>query len=374
MLASTATSLFVPPHKGFPPSLFPGCLPRDNQTDLWCPGDGGYGCYKIPSLLHVPGTETLLAFIEARNYSCDDHGFIDLLYRRSTNLGADWDPPKVFYSNSSSTDWHTIGDALPIYDRNTKAIHLIFTRDNTDAFAARSDDHGVTWSIPRNISSTAVHTRGPFVGTGHAGGIQLASGRLIVPMYGGGLSSYVLASDDAGGNWSIRGAMTGGNEWAVAPLDASRSGRLLGSLRGSRVHEHQHGKRLQSYSNDGGESWSKPTPVPELTEPIGGCEGSLVLHPNGNLYYAHPDPPLSALREVMNVKVSADGGKTWRQHAQVWGPDHGCAPPCVPAAGYSSLVVMGDEPTSLLGLQYGRNNATLIFFEARGVAFTTVAP
>ena len=103
-------------------------------------------------------------------------------------------------------------------------------------------------------------------------------------------------------------------------------------------------------------------------------EGSLVLHPNGNLYYAHPDPPLSALREVMNVKVSADGGKTWRQHAQVWGPDHGCAPPCLPAAGYSSLVVMGDEPTSLLGLQYGRNNATLIFFEARGVAFTTVAP
>ena len=50
------------------------------------------------------------------------------------------------------------------------------------------------------------------------------------------------------------------------------------------------------------------------------------------------------------------------------------AAPCVPAAGYSSLVVMGDEPTSLLGLQYGRNNATLIFFEARGVAFTTVAP
>ena len=76
----------------------------------------------------------------------------------------------------------------------------------------------------------------------------------------------------------------------------------------------------------------------------------------------------------MSVKVSDDGGETWKEHAQVWGDHSGCAPPCVPAAGYSSLAVLGEEPTSPLGLEYGRNNATLIFFEARGVTFTKVAP
>ena len=44
------------------------------------------------------------------------------------------------------------------------------------------------------------------------------------------------------------------------------------------------------------------------------------------------------------------------------------------AAGYSSLVVLGESNESSLGLLYGRNNATLMFFEAKGVAFTAVAP
>lgn len=39
--------VFVPPHRGFPPSLSPGCLRRDKQKDLWCPGDKEYGCYKV---------------------------------------------------------------------------------------------------------------------------------------------------------------------------------------------------------------------------------------------------------------------------------------------------------------------------------------
>lgn len=330
---------------------------------------------QIPSLLTIPGTKILLAFIEARKFSCDDHGFVDLLYRRSTDSGAVWGPPQLFFGNSSASDWHTIGDALPIYDARTGAVHVVFTRDNREAFVRRSDDLGLSWSAVTNITASAVDTYGPFVGTGHAGGIQLASGRLIVPMYGGGLSSYVLASDDAGGSWRIRGSMRGGNEWAVATLDAGgHSGHLIGSLRGSRVKEHQHGHRLQAYSNDGGDSWSVPQPVAALAEPIGGCEGSLVRHPNGKLYYAHPDPPHGVLREVMDVHVSADGGASWQPHTQVWGPEAGCVPPCVPAAGYSSLVVLGDTPTSPLGLLYGRNNATLVFFEARSVAFTTIAP
>ena len=48
-------------------TIKPGCLPPlAGAEDLWCPGDAGYMCYKIPSLVRVGATRTLLGFIEAR--------------------------------------------------------------------------------------------------------------------------------------------------------------------------------------------------------------------------------------------------------------------------------------------------------------------
>ena len=67
-----------PPAHGFPPSLAPGCLPaKEGSDDLFCPGQYGYGCFKIPSLLRIPHSSRLLAFIEARKHSCDDEGFVE---------------------------------------------------------------------------------------------------------------------------------------------------------------------------------------------------------------------------------------------------------------------------------------------------------
>ena len=77
----------LPPNAWF---ITPGCLPdsqRRGVTELWCPGDAGYMCYKIPTLLRVPRSSTLLGFIEARKFSCNDHGFVDLLVRRSDDGG-----------------------------------------------------------------------------------------------------------------------------------------------------------------------------------------------------------------------------------------------------------------------------------------------
>merc|ERR1719487_2794551 len=128
--------------------------------NLWCPGDAGYECYKIPSLLRIPNTTTLLAFIEARKHSCDDEGYIDLLLRRSHDNGKTWLAPQMVYGNSTEEEWHTIGDALPVFDPHDGAVHLVFTRDNTDAFLTRSDDRGATWAAPKNISAWAVAQRG----------------------------------------------------------------------------------------------------------------------------------------------------------------------------------------------------------------------
>jgi len=101
---------------GFPPSLKPGCLPTDGKnTDVFCPGDMGYGCFKIPTILET-SKGTLLAMIEARKFSCDDHGYVDLLLRRSFDGGVHWEPMQLMYTNSTETHWTTVGDGNWVED------------------------------------------------------------------------------------------------------------------------------------------------------------------------------------------------------------------------------------------------------------------
>lgn len=281
---------------GTPASLPPGCLPTDGQQDLFCPGDYGYGCFKIPSLLRIPGSQRVLAFIEARKYSCDDEGYVDLLLKTSDNLGKNWSRPSLVHSDSTGSagqpaGWHTIGDALPILDEHTGVVHLVFTRDNTDVlytYSARVAQLGhnvVTedWAAIRNISSSAVRDRSHFVGTGHAAGLQLLHhppgiGTLLIPCYGGGSNSFVLASENRGATWHIRSELDAPpNEWVLTKLSEASPNRLFASLRSS-PH------RLQAWSEDAGKTWTSTKPAPELPEPVSGCEGSVVLHPNGKLY------------------------------------------------------------------------------------------
>eukprot|EP00747_Dinoflagellata_sp_TGD_P148512 gnl/TRDRNA2_/TRDRNA2_176930_c3_seq2.p1 gnl/TRDRNA2_/TRDRNA2_176930_c3~~gnl/TRDRNA2_/TRDRNA2_176930_c3_seq2.p1 ORF type:complete len:448 (-),score=38.63 gnl/TRDRNA2_/TRDRNA2_176930_c3_seq2:229-1572(-) len=350
----------------------PGCLPASQQPshlkDLWCPGDGGYHCYKIPSLLHIPGTETLVAFIEARKHSCDDYGYIDLVLRRSEDNGRTWGPTVFVHGDShgmSHETWHTIGDSLPLYDEIDKKIHLLFTRDNRDVFYTSSSDLGMSWLRPRNISLMAVKKRGVWVGTGHAGGVQLLNGSLLAPLYGGGHNSFVLASDDHGSSWYISGELDAtADEWSFAQTQKN-STKLIGSLRSFPF-------RRQSFSEDGGKTWTPTEFNLKLPEPFTGCEGAVIFHPSGRLFYSHPDEHF--IRAVMAIKRSDDGGSTWVTHTTLWGPGAGCDPPCEPAASYSSMAVLGEEEDSDIGIFFMRNNHSMMLFEGKGASFARFAP
>ena len=144
---------------GVPPSLKPGCLAADpNNTDLFCPGDDGYGCYKIPTILKtIKGT--LLAMIEARKYSCDDQGFVDLRLRRSSDGGKSWEKTELMYSNSTEKSWTTVGDGNWVQDAVTGTIWLLHTRNNLHLFLSSSSDDGISWSAPINVSSSLKHVR-----------------------------------------------------------------------------------------------------------------------------------------------------------------------------------------------------------------------
>eukprot|EP01052_Picozoa_sp_SAG31_P032665 SAG31_NODE_3603_length_4080_cov_2.228586_4_plen_274_part_00 len=251
-----------PPSKGFPPSLKPGCLSSDAQENLFCPGAYGYGCFKIPSLLRIPNTTRLLAFIEARKYSCDDHGYVDLLLKVSDELGhrGSWGGPSLVYSNSTERDWHTIGDALPIFDRSTGEVHLVFTRDNAQVLYTRSknaatESKSPTWEEPRDISMAAVNSGKGFIGTGHAHGIQLRNGTLLAPLYGGGSNSFVLRSDTHGRSWFRSGELDAPpNEWDMQIMPRGEPW-LIASLRSSDLF------RRQSFSSNLGATWQRTQTV-----------------------------------------------------------------------------------------------------------------
>ena len=373
MFVSTMLSLATGP--GYPPSLKPGCLSPDaNNTDLYCPGDLGYGCYKIPTILKT-AKGTLLAMIEARKYSCDDHGFVDLRVRRSTDGGNTWGPSQLMYSNSTEQQWTTVGDGNWVEDASTRTIWLFHTRNNSQLFLSHSSDDGISWSKPRGMPSLK---HGGGAGTGHAGGVQISSGptkgRLIIPIYSGG--PYVVYSDDHGSSWQMGAFVPGetypdgssAGEWALAETGTFTSNGtpiLLASVRNSpNIPSPLTGKgyRLQSLSLDGGQTWGASWEVKELPEPIRGCEGALVYHPGTQkLYFSHPDPALDLFRNQLKVWSSNNFGATWEGHAVVWGK----------AAGYSSLAVMANGS---LGVFYDRNNHSMAVFEAQSVSWTTIAP
>lgn len=360
ILLASCVAIVTSTKPGFPPSLKPGCLAADGQPNLFCPGDLGYGCYKIPTLLRTRNG-TLLAMIEARKFSCDDQGYVDLRLRRSFDNGKTWGPSILVHGNSSTTEWTTVGDGNMVEDVATGVIWLFHTRNNTRLFISSSSDEGATWSEPMDVTASLKHgfpTQG-WIGTGHAGGIQLRNGRLVVPAYSS--NSYVIFSDDHGKSWHKGGAIPGkGGEDGVAEMD---DGRLIMNFRNS--CKLPGCGRMEAYSADGGNTWENVTEVRHLPEPIAGCEGSIVHHPGTKmLYFSHPDPMFRLLRSRLAIWSSSDHGQTWHHHATVWSK----------AAGYSSMVVMGNSSELQLGLLYERNNHSMLIFEAQSVSFTLVEP
>lgn len=354
------------------PALSPGCLrhwnPFDNtpQTDLWCPGahgsepaegDEDYKCYKIPSLLRT-GNGTLLAFVEARKFHCGDGGAsrnnaIDVRMRRSFDSGKSWTQSQLILGESTADLNVTIGDACPVWDEATQTVHLVLTRQNTDTLYMRSADLGATWTSPKDISA---QVGGPhyFSGTGHAGGLQLPSGRLIIPMHGDPNTCHAVFSDDHGETWQ-QGGNGGGDECQMQRL-------LNGTLIAVSRPAGGKGDNTIAYSHDEGLTWTTPLPNKDLLSPIAGCETSILAHPNGKLYHSGPESRL--LRINMVVKVSDDQGLTWKKVYNPW----------TAAAGYSALALLGANASDInapVGLLYERNRAPMIVFEARGMTFTS---
>jgi sialidase-1 len=330
------------------------------KMDLFEEMTDGFVLYRIPGIV-VTSKGSVLAYCEARKYTVADRGEIEIHMRRSTDAGLTWSPPKQIAhlgprlarnphmspkkkkKDMGGPDEQTVNNPVAIADCNG-VVHFVYCVEYMRSFYMRSADDGITWSKPVEITYAFEKFRTDCdwqaIATGPGHGIQLSTGRLVVPVW---LATYegkprikrassVILSDDSGATWQ-RGdiAIVGGNESNVAELS---DGGVILTARNSAPSN----RRAVAFSKDGAIGWSKTEFAAELLEP--GCMAGMVDYPPTGttkrhlLLFSNPhttERRHSARRNV-TIKVSYDDGRTWPVSKTL---EHG------PSA-YSDLAVLPD--------------------------------
>jgi sialidase-1 len=338
------------------------------EYDVFALGEAGYYCIKIPYQL-TTAKGTLIAMAEARYLSCSDFTGTDLVFKRSTDNGTTWSPLMVLYSNTSiaTNEANVIGNAVPIQLRDSPRILVPFSRNNFEMLQTWSDDDGLTWAAPVSIPGGII-SGWQWVACGPPGGLQLQSGRLFLPCYHSNWPhwtdatqsrGHTLINDDPMGDparWRV-GAVASGIQWTnEAQAVELEPNHVLVASRGLLIW------RIQYESFDGGETLQPPYYVNNLTEPLDGCEGSILYHRKYDLLFYSGTISLDPRRFNMTLWTSSDKGRTWALETVV-NPGR---------TAYSSLVLMPDGDS--VGLLYERSNSSDFVFLPTQISFVNVWP
>ena len=313
------------------------------QTTVFEAGQNDVTLYRIPGVA-VTTRGTILAWCEARRKSQSDWGEIEVHLRRSADAGKTWsDPQHIAHhgprirgtsGNETADTEQTVNNPVAIIDRQTGAIEFLYCINYARCFTMRSTDDGVTWSSPREITAAFAGFRSgcdwKVLATGPGHGIQLRSGRLVVPVwlaYGGVRDhhpsvSATIYSDDHGQTWQAgaivvpdTGEFQDPNETVLTELS---DGRVMLISR----NESKASRKLVAFSPDGASNWTTPVFHPDLWEPI--CMASVAAVPDrdGWVVFSNPHtlgrdkqgleiPGGRGRRENLTLKLSQDFGRTW---------------------------------------------------------------
>ena len=317
----------------------PASAAEPEFCDVFTSNSEGYASIRIPAVI-ITKAGTVLAFAEGRQRPTDQ-AENDIVMKRSTDGGRTWGSLKMLHDDGT----HSLNNPTVVQEQQSGRIFLWYQRipshlkerdgkiatglEGPDIYRnliLTSDDDGVTWAPPLDVTKTTKRpARATTIASGPGIGIQLTrgphKGRLLIPFNEGPFhlwQNYAVFSDDGGKSWTfgddVPGAMVpdgkGGersriNEVQMAELP---DGSVLLDSRqfaGEKV-------RKSSTSRDGGKTWSPVQEVPELTDPS--CMASTIRYSfardtsPGLMLHSGPD---STKRERGTVWLSKDDGKSW---------------------------------------------------------------
>ena len=330
----------VPPEEEVPSSEF---------NYIYNQGTDGFELYRIPAIVKSK-SNTLLAFAEARKArSNGDSGDIDLVVKRSSDNGKTWSKQITIWNDGQNT----CGNPVPIVDDRGR-IHLLMTwnfqtdkwgaitngtgEDSRRPYYTYSDDDGITWAQPVEITSSVKKEKWDWYATGPCHGIQIQKGihkgRLVAPNYfttreSGKVTSYshIIYSDDYGKTWKP-GEPTpvgGVGEFSVAEIG---EGTLMLNMRADEGFY-----RKSCTSIDGGLTWSSPQISIDQIDCK--CQGS-ILSIGGAVFLSNA---ASATERInMTIKKSTDNGKNWKGQYTVYEGN----------SGYSDIVELSDSQIAII--------------------------
>lgn len=311
----------------------------DPETaDVFVPQADGFASIRIPSVV-VTEKGTVLAFAEGRAADADQ-AKNKIVLKRSSDGGKTWSPIAVIAVDGD----RALNNPCAVVQRPSGQVLLMFqsypagvgersgqiqpghTGDRiVRNLIITSDDDGVNWSPPRDVTRETKREKVVTTIAGGPGiGIQLQhgphAGRILIPFNEGPFgvwNIYAVFSDDQGQTWQMGNVAPGG-------LIETGPGKTTSTVNEAQFVELSNGSirfnvrrwagkpvRKTSVSTDGGVTWSPVEDAPELQDPS--CMASVFRVPSSTdgksrILFSGPQ---SIKRENGTVFVSDDDGRTW---------------------------------------------------------------
>ncbi|MDA7921945.1 exo-alpha-sialidase [Verrucomicrobiales bacterium] len=337
-------------------------------------GQDGVHSTRIPGLA-TTNAGTLIAVYDNRNSARGDlPGDIDVGMNRSTDEGQSWESMRVIMDMGDDPKWsyEGIGDPAVLVDRKTGTIWVAATwshgerswhgsgsglepEETGQLILVKSDDDGVTWSKPINITKQVKDPTWRFVLQGPGKGISMRDGTLVFPAQfrgeddepvNGKPFSTLIYSTDQGESWKIGTGVK--IDTTEAQLVELGDGSIMINCRDNRG-----GSRSIYTTKDLGKTWKEhPTTRSALPEPV--CMASLVrLDVKGHrplLFFSNP--PQKSGRKNMTIKVSNDEGMSWPDKWHTLVDERSTAYSCLTAVGDDKVGLVYEAPGELYFVRY----------------------
>lgn len=294
--------------------------------------DDSVHTYRIPGMI-TTDKGTLIGVYDIRyRHSGDLPANIDVGLSRSTDGGQTWEPMKIIMDMGPPHENNGIGDPAVLFDPATKKIWVaaLWSKGNNSIRHSRpglepdstgqfvlvsSDDDGLTWSEPYNITTQVKDPKWHLYFNGPGNGIVMEDGTLVFPSQFWDETprpstphSTLIYSKDNGKTW--KSGTSAKPNTTESQLVETTQGTIMLNMRDNR------GKfRSVATTTDFGQTWIEHhTSSTALQDPV--CMASFIKAnvntKNGKqdvLFFSNVNSQTA--RHLMTIKASTDLGESW---------------------------------------------------------------